>query len=258
MLGWIILGVIVALITLIMLIPIGADVNYEGGQLALSAKVSGLLIQLIPKAPPDESKPKKEKKPKKAKKPKKQKKPKKAPAEGEAKPKKKLSLNFNMDEILSLVKAVLRGFGVFGRKLNVDRFMLHLVAGGKDPYKTAVSFGYINAALSSLAPMCSKRFNVKDCSVWTDVDFTAEKMNVDAGIAVTIRIGAIFRMVFTIIFGALWILIKNKLRLLVEKLRKKKTAGAEGQAEQQGVNCENTVNNTENIKAEERIESNGK
>ena len=78
MIGWIILGVIVALITLIMLIPIGADVNYEGGKLTLSAKVCGVLLQLIPKKPVDESKPKKEKKPKKPEKPKKPKKAKKS------------------------------------------------------------------------------------------------------------------------------------------------------------------------------------
>ncbi len=242
MIGWIILGVIVALITLIMLIPIGADVNYEDGELTLSAKVSGVLLQLIPKKPVDESKPKKEKKPKKPKKPKKQKKPKRAKPEGAEKPKKKLKLSFNKDEILGLIKAVIKGFGVFGRKLNVDRFMLHYVAGGKDPYDTAMTFGYVNGALSSLAPMCSKRFNVKDCSVWTDVDFTAEKMKIDAGIALTIRIGAIFRMVFTIIFGALWILIKNKVRLLIEKLRNKKQAKEQPVAEE-SVNPVNNENN---------------
>ena len=256
MIGWIILGVIVALITLIMLIPIGADVNYEGGKLTLSAKVCGVLLQLIPKKPVDESKPKKEKKPKKPKKPKKAKKSKNAQAEGEEKPKKKLKLSFNKDEILGLVRAVIKGFGVFGRKLNVDRFMLHYVAGGKDPYNTAMTYGYVNGALSSLAPMCSKRFSVKDCSVWTDVDFTAEKMQLDAGIALTIRIGAIFRMVFTILFGALWILIKNKVRLLIEKLKNRKQAKAQA-ATDNSVNQVNNENN-KNIKAEERIENNGK
>lgn len=257
MIGWIILGVIVALITLIMLIPIGADVNYEDGELTLSAKVCGILLQLIPKKPADESKPKKEKKPKKPKKPKKEKKAKTAEAEGTEKPRKKLKLSFNRDEILGLIKAVIKGFGIFGRKLNVDRFMLHYVAGGKDPYNTAMTYGYVNGALSSLAPMCSKRFDVKDCSVWTDVDFTAEMMKLDAGIALTIRIGAIFRMVFTILFGALWILIKNKVRLLIEKLRNKKQAKEQPRTEN-SVNQGNTENNNKNIKAEERIENNGK
>ena len=248
MLGWIILGVFVALITLIMLVPIGADIAYECGELRLSAKIAGVLLQLLPKPPVDESKPPKEKK---AKKPKKEKKKKEASA-GE-KPKKKRKLEFSLQEIFALIKAVLRGFGLFGRKLRVDRFLLHLTAAGKDPYDTAMLFGYINGALSSLAPICEKRFAVKDCSVRTDVDFTEEKMKVDFGIAVTIRIGAIFRMVFTILFGAAWILIKNKVRLLIEKIKNKKSGSKDVPAENDAV-----ITETQNIHDEERIDNNGK
>ncbi len=68
MVALIILGIIVAIIVLIMLVPVGADVGYENEQLHLSAKVCGMLLQLFPKPPRDETKPPKEKKPKKPKK----------------------------------------------------------------------------------------------------------------------------------------------------------------------------------------------
>jgi len=240
----IIIGVIVAIIAAIMLIPVGADISYEDGQFALSAKVCGILLQLFPKAPVDESKPKKEKKPKKPKK-------KKPAKEGEgAAPKKKKKLNFSKDEILSLVKKVLNKFGRFGKKFNVDRFLLHYVAAGKDPYDTAVNFAYVNAALSSLAPLCSQRFNVKDCDVWTDIDFTIEKKKIDFGLAFTIRIGAFFALAFGIVFSALGILIRNKTRLLLEKIRTKKdktVAAAENKTELI----------EENIKPDERNENHG-
>ena len=60
MVGWIILAVIVGLITLIMLIPIGADFRYEDGVIRLSAKAAGFKLQLIPKPKrePKEEKPK--------------------------------------------------------------------------------------------------------------------------------------------------------------------------------------------------------
>ena len=57
-----ILGIIVLVIALIMLLPVGADVSYIGGELKLSAKLNGFLIQLIPKKEADPNKPKKEKK----------------------------------------------------------------------------------------------------------------------------------------------------------------------------------------------------
>ena len=251
MVGLIILGVIVAIIVAIMLVPVGADVAYEGGELRLSAKVCGMLLQLIPKPPADETKPKKEKKPKKPKKKKKQ--PEEQAQTGEEKPKKKLDLDFSMDEILGLVKSVLRGLGRFGRKLSVDRFLLHYTAAGKDPYNTAMTFGYVNGALTTLAPICRRTFDAKDVDVWTDVDFTTEKTKVDFGVALTIRIGQIFGVVFTILFGVLGIFIKHKFRKFKEKRANKKA----GIPDNEGTAAENMEENIKNIQAEERTDSNG-
>lgn len=242
MVGWIILGVIAALILLILLIPIGVDVGNEGGEFHLSAKVSALLIQILPKKPGEE-KPKKEKKPKKKKK--------KKPEEEtqEPKPRKKRELPFNRDEILELLRTVLKGIGKFGRAWRVDRFVLHYVAAGDDPYDTAVTYGKVNAALSSLAPLCRRRFQVKDCSVWTDVDFTADKTFLEAGLAMTITLWRLFGVVNTLLFGALKILIRSK-------RRRRKEAKALKKAEKTAVpQIENT--NTEIIQEEERMAANG-
>ena len=248
MVGLIILGVIIAIIVAIMLVPVGADVAYEGGELRLSAKVCGMLLQLIPKPPADETKPKKEKKPKKQKK-----QPEEQAQTGEEKPKKKLNLDFSMDEIMGLVKSVLRGLGRFGRKLSVDRFLLHYTAAGKDPYTTAMTFGYVNGALTTLAPICRRSFDAKDVDVWTDVDFTTEKTKVDFGVALTIRIGQIFGVVFTILFGALGIIIKHKFRKFKEKRANKKA----GIPDNEGTAAENKEEITKTIQAVERTDSNG-
>ena len=238
-----IIGIIAAIIVLIMLIPVGADIGYEGGQFSLSAKVCGVLFQLFPRPPEDESEPKKEKKPKKEK----------APTDTEAKPKKKKKLSFSKEEIFSLVKKVLKKFGRFGRKFRVDRFLLHYTAAGDDPYNTAVTFGYVNAALSSLAPLCRERFDVADNDVWTDVDFTKSSMEIDFGIAFSIRIGAFFGLVFGIINSALGILIKNKFRLLIERIKNGKETTSDDD-----IVIETEITKDNNTQAqEERMDSNG-
>lgn len=221
----IIIGVIVLIIALIMLIPIGADVGYEGGVFSVSAVACGMpIIKLFPKPEEDGTKPPKH--PKKEKKKKEKEKP--AAEAGQEKPKKKLNFDFTPDELLALLKKVLKGFGKLGRKFKVNRFLLRYIAAGDDPYKTAMTYNYVNAALSSLGPVCAGRFQVDDCEVVTAVDFTADKMSIDFGIALTIRIGQIFGAINTILFGALGILIKNKLRLMKEKRQNK---GGSGQAE---------------------------
>ena len=230
-----------------MLVPIGADIAYEGGELRVSAKAAGVLFQIFPKNPEDESKPHKEKKPKKGKKTEKT-------ENGEKKPGKKINLDFTFDEIMTLLKKVLNGFGILGKKFRVDRFLLDYTAAGDDPYQTAVVFGNINAALNILAPICAQRFDVNDLYVHTDVDFTSEKTVLDFGIALTIRIGAIFRMVFVILFGALGVLIRNKLRHLKEKLARKLRGEKDEPSEQI---TENVITDS-SIQQEERIDKNGK
>ena len=247
MVALIILGIIALIITIIMLVPIGADIAYEGGELRVSAKAAGVLFQIFPKNPEDESKPHKEKKPKKGKKTEKT-------ENGEKKPGKKINLDFTFDEIMTLLKKVLNGFGILGKKFRVDRFLLDYTAAGDDPYQTAVVFGNINAALNILAPICAQRFDVNDLYVHTDVDFTSEKTVLDFGIALTIRIGAIFRMVFAILFGALGVLIRNKLRHLKEKLARKLRGEKDEPSEQI---TENVITDS-SIQQEERIDKNGK
>lgn len=206
MIGWIILAVLVGLIVLVMLVPIGADIRYEDEVIRISAKAAGIKLQLIPK-PKREPKAEKHKKEK----PKKEKKPK--PEKEKKEPeKKKKSLPFNAEEILELLKIVLGGFGRFGRKFKIERFVLHWIAAGWDPYITARTFSLVNAGLSQLAPICTERFHCRDSSVWTDIDFVRENMFLEFGLTTTIRIGQILGVGFSIGFGAVKVLIRSKLR----------------------------------------------
>ncbi|MBQ7895585.1 MAG: hypothetical protein IJ364_03395 [Oscillospiraceae bacterium] len=203
------LGIIICVLVLLLLIPVGVDGEYIGGELKLSAKVCGFYIQLIPQKP---------KKPKKEKKEKKQKTDSQPGNEAKAeKKKRKFKLSFNLEEILEIIKAALKAVGNFGKKLKVDRFLLHYTAAGKDPYSTAQTFGYVNAALSAMAPICAKRYRVRDCDVWTRVDFVEEKMSIDFALALSIRVGQILSVAFALLFKALYVFIKNKLRLRKER-----------------------------------------
>lgn len=245
--AWILVGLVLVILAVVLLVPIGADVAYVDGAFSLAARIDGFAYQLLPKKPEDPNKPPRKKKPK----------PEKPPAEpkpeAEAKPKRKLS--FTKEELFELAQKALKGLGKFG-KLTVRRFMLHYVAAGEDPYNTAMTYNYVNAALSTLAPICAEKFRVTgDVDVWTDVDFTTEKMRLDAALSITLRLIQFVHVGLVVAFGALGVLIRHKRRLRREAKLAAKNGG-------DGLNPEEQSDTTPEIeieitKSEERNDLHG-
>lgn len=227
--AWILVGLVLLILALVLFVPIGADVGYVDKVFKLAVRIDGFALQLLPKK-------QKEEKPK------------------EEKPKKKLSLNFTKEEIFELIKRAINGLGKFG-KLTVRKFMLHFTAGGIDPYNTAMSLGYVNWALSTLAPICARKFKIT-CKpdVWTDANFIEEFPSVEFEISVTLRLIQVVRMALAVGWGVVVVLIKNKLRLRREaKLAKQN--GTEPVVEKQSETTPDIEIQKE--KSEERNDSHG-
>lgn len=235
----IVIGIIALLIFAFTMISIGADISFVDDNLSVSATVCGNSIQIFPRTHKKTPKPPKEEKPK----PQKEKKPSDKPA------KKGIPLDLNFDEIVGLLKKVLKGLAKF-KNFTVEHFMLHVLVAGYDPYNIAVFFVKLNASLSVLGAFCAQNLKIKDADVYTDVDFIGGVPKLDFRIAVSIRIGQIFGVINTIIFGALGILIKNRVRVFKEK-RSNKTDG------NSTVNEEEIDSDTSNIQEEERNNENG-
>ncbi len=253
MVGWIILGVIVLILVGINLIRIGVDVSYEGGVFSLSAKVAGVLLQLLPKQDKGEEKPKKEKKPKRKKK-KKESKPEANEKKTEKPRKKGLPLGMTKEELFDLVKMILHHFARFPRRFRIDRFKLHALVAGSDPYNTAMTYGYLNEALSILLPLARQGFTVKQSDVRTDVDFTTDEFALDFGLGLSIRIGQIVGFLLTVAFVGAKGVIKSKLR---QKKEAKAAAKAAPAAQDQTAEHIENTGNDKDTTPEERMDSNG-
>ena len=205
MVGWIILGVLVALIVGLCLIPVGFDAGFEHDALHVSAKVMGIQLQLFPRPKGEAKKPKEEK-------PKEEKPPEEKKPEQPAQKKRGLPLGLNVQELLEIARAALRGMGRFGHKMKVDRFRLIFVASEPDPYYTAMTYGTVNEILSMLAPLCKKAFTCRNCEVRTGVDFLGNRMQLEFGLGMSIRIGQILGVVFGIAFAALKVVLRSRKR----------------------------------------------
>lgn len=237
----IIIGIIALIIIGLMMISIGVDISFIDEELTVAASFCGKKIQIFPRSPKKESAPKKEKKPKKQKEKKK--------SDEASKGKKGIPLDLNFEEILGLLKKVLKGLAKF-KNFCVDNFMLHFLVAGYDPYNVAIFFGRLNAALSILGAYCKENLKIKNADVYTDVDFIGNMPKLDFQIAVSIRIGQIFGVINTILFGALGIVIKNRIRVIKERSNSQKE-------EKDTLINERENSDTSTNKEEERTNENG-
>ncbi len=206
------LGIILLLIILLLILPVGADAAYTGGELALKVKIGPFRLGILPakKKAEGEKKPKKKPKVKKAKKAE-------AAAEGKAnkksaKPKQKLTF----DDIMGIVRLGLEALGRFRRSISVDLLKLHITAAGSDPYSAVMNYGYINAAIGALLPLLHKVFKFKKEDYDSRIDFEAEKLGIDAHLVMSVRIGEILLIVICAAFGFLKWLLRRKRRAKAE------------------------------------------
>lgn len=259
-----IIGAVVLICFLIGRIRVGVDLNVIDGKLTLSAKVCGILIQLLPKKKRNE---KSSEKQSKEESPKKEPEKKQQPAkEKKIRKKKKPFFKIDIYDLKEMLSKVTRGLKKFGKGFNCDRLLIDFTAASWDPYITAELFTYVNAFLSAFAPVFEERNDCRNCNVRTQIDFNAEWPKLNAGICITLRIGAVFAMLFTILFGVLWVFIKIVFRFLWMKFFDKEEYDFRMNQQEgpvaffkrvirEGRELKNLENNEENI---ERKSSDGK
>lgn len=197
--GLIILGVVALLLALVLFTPFGAAVDYDEGGLKVAARVAGAEITLLPKPV---------KKPQKGKKPsKKPQKAKKAAAKGEnkakkpKKPKPPLVTKEMLPELIGLAGGAIKRFG---RRITVNRFVLHLSFGAAaDPYSAVMSYGAVNSALGTLGTAARESVKPRKTDVQTSVDFESERTEAVFGLTVTLNLAKILAVGAWALFGFL-------------------------------------------------------
>lgn len=200
------LCVILVLLLLFLIIPVGVDVAFADGVFSLKAKIAFLHIGILPRKPkPPKEKKAAEDKPKEEK-PKKEKK---------SKPKMKIGL----EDIKTLLQIALKLLGRLRRKLSIDLFKLYVTVAADDPYDAVMRYGYLNAFLGSLSPLCRNAFKVRETDIKTAVDMEDGEMLIDARFVATYQIWELLYIALCAGFAALkWFLPKRKEMKKQEKM----------------------------------------
>lgn len=194
-----VIGIILLIFLLIGFLRIGAIVSF-GDALCLKLRVGHIKVTFIPG---------KEKKPKKPKKPKEEK-PKEEKEEPKAKKKRSIPRP-TLDDILDLIQTVFSALGATARRacrrVRIDPLDLTVVFGGQDPADVAMAYGAASSVMYAVMPKAEERFDVPDPALHLRMDYGAEGTAADGSIGVSLRVGDLFAILFTLVFPLLkWFL----------------------------------------------------
>lgn len=188
MVGWIILGVIAALIAVLLCLRVGVTASF-GEELRVTAQIGPATVQIIP---PPEKKPAKEK-------------PEKAAAKAEKKPKerKKPDIHLTLEDIRGGLHAVWQSIqGALrraGKRIRIDPLRLSFVFGDEDPVNTAQWYGWANSAMWAVMPRLEEMIHMPDPRIHMEMDFTAAETKISGTVGASYRIGDLLAIGFAAI-----------------------------------------------------------
>lgn len=185
---------VLLIIVIILLIPVGAEAEYDEPGVTLWLRIGAVKKALYPRPP----KQVKEEKP--AKKKNKEKEP------GEEKTKK----GGNMQLIMELIPVGIEALGRFKRGLIIKKLRLYFCFGGDDPAKVALTFGGASAGAGMIVPLLQRNFRIKEMDIRNSVDFTSVENRVYAHADIRIRPITVIAIALTAGMKALKIFIRRK------------------------------------------------
>lgn len=217
MVGWIILGVIAALIAVLLCLRVGVTASF-GEELRVTAQIGPATVQIIP---PPEKKPAKEK-------------PKKAAAKAEKRPKerKKPDIHLTLEDIRGGLHAVWQSIqGALrraGKRIRIDPLRLSFMFGDEDPVNTAQWYGWANSAMWAVMPRLEEMIHMPDPCIHMEMDFTATETKISGTVGASYRIGDLL----AIGFAAIGPVLKFGIPFLRKQKAFKKAEAAKLAAEQ--------------------------
>lgn len=183
---------VLLVIVIILLIPVGAEAEYDEPGVTLWLRIGAVRKALYPRPPKPEGE---EKTPAK-----KEKEP------GEEKTKKGGTLQL----IKELLPVGIEALGKFKRGLIIKKLRMYFCFGGDDPAKVALSFGGASAGAGMIVPLLQQNFRIKEMDIRNSVDFTSAENRVYAHADIRIRPITLIAIALTAGVKALKIFLRRK------------------------------------------------
>ena len=212
-LGWALVGLLLFVFVLLLL-PVRTRVRFDGA-LQVWAGLGPVSLRVFPmKKKPKSEKEKAQAAEKKAAK-KAKKEAKKASKPKKEKPKQKLTLEL----ICDYIRLGLQALGMLRRRLVLANLTCHLKVASKDAAGTALLYGRIAAAVSSLYPVLDRNLRIKKTDIAVDADFERDKLEILAD--VTLAVCPLRLLIAGVILLFQFLKIRNKTKQFNQPIEEK-------------------------------------
>ena len=205
-LGWALVGLLLFVFVLLLL-PVRTRVRFDGA-LQVWAGLGPVSLRVFPmKKKPKSEKEKAQAAEKKA--------AKKASKPKKEKPKQKLTL----EVICDYIRLGLQALGMLRRRLVLANLTCHLKVASKDAAGTALLYGRIAAAVSSLYPVLDRNLRIKKTDIAVDADFESDKLEILAD--VTLAVCPLRLLIAGVVLLFQFLKIRNKTKQFNQPIEEK-------------------------------------
>lgn len=195
MIALVIVGIILMACLLLGQIPLKIGGSYQGENLSAWAKIWFITISLYPKKSGEKktkSKPQKEPKANKQ-------------------DKKKMTVPEMLSLVIDLLPTVRTALGRLYGKLVMEEFLLRVTLPGEDdPAQSAILYGQINGLLGAIWNPLVEMFHIQEGSAGVHVDFTNDKMELNARGVLKIKLGQLLWIASAFAIRALGIFLGHR------------------------------------------------
>lgn len=107
----------------------------------------------------------------------------------------------SLGALRDLAELALRLLKRFFKRLRIEWLRVYFVSAFDDPYDTAMAYGYAGEAMETVTALSNGR--IRKLELHTELDFDAAQPQIEAGVTLSVRLGALLAIAISALFGFL-------------------------------------------------------
>lgn len=109
------------------------------------------------------------------------------------------NIHLTLAQLREVAELALRLLKRFFKHLRIERLRVYFVSAFDDPYDTAMAYGYAGEAMEAVTTLSNGR--IRKLELRTDLDFDAAQPRIEAAMSMSVRLGALFAIAISALFG---------------------------------------------------------